>query len=225
MSVLAPPAVTNTPATIQAVTTITPSREHIILAGEVDPVSTPHMDGHVQPTVSAVRAHLAPGEITSVHSFTEVVPTPQALGERPTTEQLEAAQELSHYARDLCTPIECVRTSNGSFESDTTFSNAISVETMEQNMRKYNLCLKTTISSESPHFTPSVYRVDADDLQKLSTSNGIVEGGLISKFIQAKCDSVPHHILMHFTQDNTQSAHRFYGIAFVQKDRFTELHL
>ena len=223
MSVLAPPAVTNTPATIQAVTTITPSREHIILAGaEVGNMKKKQM---VQPTVSAVRAHLAPGEITSVHSFTEVVPKPLALGERPTTEQLEAAQELSDYARDLCTPIECVRTSNGSFESDTTFSNAISVETMEQNMRKYNLCLKTTISSESPHFTPSVYRIDADDLQKLSANSGIVEGGLISKFIQAKCDSVPHHILMPFTQDNTQSAHRFYGIAFVQKDRFTELHL
>ena len=224
MSVIAPP-VTSTPATIQAVTTITPSREHIILAGEVDYGHGKKHCEYVQPTVSAVRAHLAPGEITSVHSFTEIVPKPLALGEQPTVEQLEAAEELSDYARDLCTPIECVRTANGSFESDTTFSNAISVETIEENMRKYNLCLKTTISSESPHFTPSVYRMDADDLQKLSTSNGIVEGGLISKFIQAKCDSVPHHILMHFTQDNTQSAHRFYGIAFVQKDQFLDLHL
>ena len=221
MSVFAPPSVT-APATVQAVTTITPSKHHIILAGAEVENMKHGKKGHtgVQPTVSAVRAHLAPGEIDRVHSFTEIVPKPLALGERPTTEQLEAAQELSDYARDLCTPIECARTSNGSYESETTFSNAISVETMEQNMRKYNLCLKTTISSESPHFTPSVYRIDADDLQKLSANEGIAEGGVISKFIQAKCDSVPHHILMHFTQDNTQSAHRFYGIAFVQKDRF-----
>ena len=87
-------------------------------------------------------------------------------------------------------------------------------------MKRYNLCLKTTISSESPHFTPSAYRIDADDLQQLTTREGIAEGGLISKFVQAKCDSVPHHILMHFTQDNTLGPHRFYGVAFVQKDAF-----
>jgi hypothetical protein len=43
---------------------------------------------------------------------------------------------------------------------------------------------------------------------------------MLSKFIHAECDSVPHHILLHITQKNVGAPHRFYGIAYVESDSF-----
>jgi len=204
----------------QNITVVRPSSNNIVVAGTTDPT-------HVapdSPTTSSVRAHLLPGTVNTVHAFTEIVPKPLPLGEKHSIAQIEAARELSDYASDLCAPIECSLTDNDTYESDTSFSRNISVETLVQNMRQYDLCLKTTISSESPHFTPSVYRIDAQDLQRLNAREGIEEGGMLSKFIHAKCESVPHHILFHITQDDITSPHRFYGIAYVQKDSFSDLN-
>jgi hypothetical protein len=206
-----------TPAVIEVTHTVAPTASNIIFAGTTQEAA---------PTVaspsrlSSVRAHLASNAIASVHAFTQVVPTPMALGLKPSTVQLEAAQELSHFAADLCAPIECARGGNGTFESSTAFSDTISVEQMVQNMREYSLCLKTTISSVNPHFTPSVYMIDANDLSRLSACEGIQQGGMLSKFIHAECDSVPHHILLHITQKNVGAPHRFYGIAYVESDSF-----
>ena len=213
------------PATTPVLYSVAPTSSSVVVAGAQHArASAP--PAHATQSLSSVRAHLRTDSVDSVHAFTEIVPTPtHSLAVRPTTEQLEAAVELSHFAADLCAPIKCELAQPGTYESTTAFSNSITVEDMVDNMRTYNLSLKVTVSSVSPNFTPSVYHISATDLSRLTGAEPVAEGGLLSKFVFAKCDSNPHHILLHITQTAQQDPHRFYGIAYVEKTNFADAGL
>ena len=201
-------------------TTLTPSAAHITVAGTNGPkAAATRMASKVTYAPSSVRAHLAAQELKEVVSYTEIVPLPTGLTGHVTTEQMEAAQELAQYASDLCAPILCAHTGDHTFESTTAFRGDTSIETLAQNLREFNLCMKTTVSSDNPHFTPSVFRIDADDLDHLCKNQvGLEHEGSVSKFIQSVTDGVPHHILFHAIQNGGK--HAFYGISYVEKAAF-----
>ena len=204
---------------------VAPTSSSVVVAGAQSARAQPLP--RVTQSLSSVRAHLSTQSVDSVHAFTEIVPTPTHVlaPARPSVEQVEAAAELSHFAADLCTPIKCEAAQPGTYESTTAFSDAITVEEMIDNMREYNLSMKVTISSVSPHFTPSVYHIGASDLVRLKGAEPVQQGGLLSKFVFAKCESNPHHILLHITQMDTQAPHRFYGIAYVEKTSYVHAGL
>ena len=208
-------------APVTAHATLTPSHEHITVAGVNRVVPKPErFVSRMAYTPSTVRAHLAAAPLNHVVSYTEIVPLPVGLSGAVTREQREAAAELTEYAADLCAPITCDHANNGTFESSTAFKGDTTIETLSQNLREFNLCMKTTISSDSPHFTPSVFRIDADDLDALcSNQTGVEHDGTLSKFIKAGTDSVPHSILFHAIQTDA-GEHTFYGISYVEKTAF-----
>ena len=208
-------------APVTAHATLTPSHEHITVAGVNRVVPEPkRLVSRMAYTPSTVRAHLAAAPLTHVISYTEIVPLPVGLSAVVTQEQREAAVELAEYAADLCAPITCDHTTNGTFESSTAFKGETTIETLSQNLREFNLCMKTTVSSDSPHFTPSVFRIDADDLDALCGNQaGVEHDGTLSKFIKAGTDSVPHNILFHAIKTPT-GEHSFYGISYVEKTVF-----
>ena len=208
-------------APVIAHATLTPLQEHITVAGANRAAPKPErLVSRMAYTPSTVRAHLAAAPLTRVVSYTQIVPTPVGLSGMVTQEQREAAVELAEYASDLCAPITCDQTNNGTFESSTSFKGDTTIETLSQNLREFNLCMKTTVSSDSPHFTPSVFRIDADDLDALcGNQSGVEHNGTVSKFIKAGTDSVPHNILFHAIQ-TASGDHAFYGISYVEKTAF-----
>ena len=209
------------PARAAEVTLIQPTEEHITVAGSNAPTRVvkpllPKMNY----TPSVIRAHLASEPLTKVVSYTEIVPIPVGLTGQVRTDQIEAARELADYASDLCAPIECLRTADGKYESNTAFRGDTSIETLAQNLKDYNLCLKTTVSSDSPHFTPSSFRIDADDLNHLcANASGLEHDGSVSKFIKATTEGNPHNILFHALKSD-DGTHAFYGISYVEKTSF-----
>ena len=201
------------------VSMITPSTEHITIAG-ANAVSTSAPIVALTPNVT-IRAHLRAGELKSVTCFTEIVPVPVAasLMTSVSRERVEAMEELTHYASDLCAPIDCAHNGGGSYESTMAFRGDVSLETISQNLREYNLCLKTTVSSANPHFSPSVFRISADDLDHACGNTlGLQHGGVESKFIKAMSGSVPHNILFHVIKSGT--THTFYGVSYIEKATF-----
>ena len=218
MSVLMQPK----PSMNSSVSMIQPSDQHITIAGAnartpLEQVAAPI---GISPGMT-IRAHLRSEPIEKVTCFTEIVPVPVAASMRETLTQdrTEAITELSHYASDLCAPIDCAHNGGGSFESTMAFRGDVSLETLSRNLRDYNLCLKTTVSSESPHFAPSVFRVSADDLDHVcANASGLQHGGFESKFIKASGASVPHNILFHVIKNGT--SHTFYGLSYIEKVTF-----
>ena len=208
-------------ASAPAHATLTPLQEHITVAGANRAAPEPdRLVSRMAYTPSTVRAHLAAAPLNHVISYTEIVPVPVGLTGAITREQVEASAELAEYAADLCAPITCDQTNSGTFESTTAFRGDTTIETLSQNLREFNLCMKTTISSDSPHFTPSVFRIDADDLDALCGNQaGVEHDGTLSKFIKAGTDSVPHNILFHAIKTPT-GEHSFYGISYVEKTTF-----
>lgn len=214
------PAVQSTDVT-SSVSMIQPSSEHITIAGANTPTQSAMAPSlSISPGVT-IRAHLRADPITKVTCFTEVVPVPVAASLRQslTQDRVEAISELSHYASDLCAPIDCAHNGGGSYESTMAFRGDVSLETLSRNLRQYNLCLKTTVSSANPHFAPSVFRISADDLDHAcANSAGLQHGGFESKFIKASSSSVPHNILFHVIKNGT--SHTFYGVSYIEKATF-----